>query len=143
MYGSLKFLVLPLLCPSPASLRSGADTKASLQQKSPAGALHLPAQVPASPPYRFTTTRPGPTGTHSPRHCSCRDIEGATGRAGAGAPGKWERAQLSHTPATTPRLEGGVLLPDPRTHPWIAARPHSLISITEAPSPGSGLHRGV
>lgn len=75
--------------------------------------------------------------------CSCRDIKGATGQAGAGAPGKRERAQLSHTPATTPRLEGGALLPNPRTHPWTAARPHSLISITEAPSPGSGLHRGV
>lgn len=77
------------------------------------------------------------------RVCSCQNVEGAIGQVGAGAPGKWEWAQLSHTAATTPWLEGGALLPDPRTHPWTAARPRSLISITEAPSPGSGLHRGV
>lgn len=109
MYGSYKFLVLPLLCPGLASIGRGADTAAPLQQKIPAGALQpLPRSRTAS------LVRPRPPILDSgvltvlPGHRGCRLSGGhrSPREAGAGARGK-QRARLSHSPTTTPQLQGG------------------------------------
>jgi len=121
------------LCSALAQTVLGLTPWPPVQQKSP---LELCTSLPRS--RRAPLAGPWQPALH-PRVLTAR--WGCHGSGGHRAPG--DRALLSHTPATTPWLEGGTLLPDPRTHPWPAASPHSLISITEAPSPGSGLHRGV
>lgn len=145
MYGIWKFLVLPLLCPSPSSFGSRADTTAPFQQNSPAGALQPPAQVLERPPCRSMTTHPGPTAAPSPWHYGCWDAKDAMGQMGAGAPRKLPESGSrlsSPTPqAPHPSWREEHSCPTPHTHPWTAARPHSLISIPERPALALGCTR--